>query len=72
MDFMNDMAQLGVATRRVMAIHREPFYRTMFPSLSLPVSEGASDNAVLLPRFVGLSDSEQDEVVRALRSAMGG
>ncbi len=72
MDFMNDMAQLGVATRRVMAIHREPFYRTMFPSLSLPVSEGASDNAVLLPMFVGLSDSEQDEVVRALRSAMGG
>jgi perosamine synthetase len=71
LDVMNEMARKGVATRRIMAIHREPFYRTMYPSLSLPVTENATDTTLLLPIFVGLTDSEQDEVVRALRAALG-
>jgi perosamine synthetase len=69
---MNEMAQKGVATRRIMAIHREPLYRVMYPSLSLPVSEQVTDTAFLLPMFVGLTDSEQDEVVRVLRAAVAG
>jgi len=69
---MNEMARAGVATRRIMAIHREPFYRAMYPSLSLPVTEEATDKTMLLPMFVGLTDSEQDEVVRVLRTAVGG
>lgn len=68
---MNEMAQAGVATRRIMAIHREPFYRAMYPSLSLPVTEKATDTTMLLPMFVGLTDSEQDEVVRVLKKAVG-
>jgi perosamine synthetase len=68
---MNEMARAGVATRRIMAIHREPFYRAMFPSLSLPVTEKATDTTLLLPLFVGLKESEQDEVVRALKAAVG-
>jgi perosamine synthetase len=68
---MNEMARAGVATRRIMAIHREPFYKALYPSLSLPVTEKATDTTMLLPIFVGLTDSEQDEVVRVLRVAVG-
>ena len=68
---MNEMAQAGVATRRIMAIHREPLYKAMYPSLSLPATENATDRTLLLPMFVGLTDSEQDEVVRVLREAVG-
>ncbi len=67
---MNEMARMGVATRRIMAIHREPFYKAMYPSLSLPATENATDTTLLLPIFVGLTDSEQDEVVRVLRAAV--
>jgi len=68
---MNEMARAGVATRRIMAIHREPLYKVMFPSLSLPETEKATDTTLLLPIFVGLTDSEQDEVVRVLQAAVG-
>lgn len=67
---MNEMAQKGVSTRRIMAIHREPFYKTMYPSLKLPVTEEITDTTMLLPMFVGLTDAEQDEVVRVLKTAV--
>jgi len=43
----------------------------MYPSLSLPMTEQATDSTLLLPMFVGLTDTEQDEVVRALKAAVG-
>jgi perosamine synthetase len=67
---MNELAARGVATRRIMAIHLEPFYRKLFPGISLPVAEDASANSMLLPMFVGLTNSEQDEVVGALLEAL--
>jgi perosamine synthetase len=67
---MNELAARGIATRRIMAIHLEPFYRKLFPDISLPVAEDASANSMLLPIFVGLTNSEQDEVVGALLEAL--
>lgn len=68
---MSYLAERGIASRRgVMAIHLEPFYRTRFPSLSLPVTERASAETLLLPLYAGMTESEQDEVVEALIGAL--
>ena len=65
------MAERGIATRRgVMASHLEPFYREMYPDLALPVTEAATAETVLLPLYVGMTESEQDEVVEALFEAL--
>jgi dTDP-4-amino-4,6-dideoxygalactose transaminase len=70
-DVMAAMADQGIATRRgVMASHLEPFYREMYPDLTLPVTEAATAETVLLPLYVGMTDAEQDEVVEALLGAL--
>ena len=68
---MEAMAADGVSTRRgVMAIHLEPFYRAMDPALSLPVTEAATAETLLLPLFADMTDGEQDIVVASLRAAL--
>jgi perosamine synthetase len=70
-DVMNRLLEVGIATRRgVMAIHREPFYRERYPDVSLPVTERASEETLLLPLYVGMTDDEQDQVVHHLRRAV--
>jgi dTDP-4-amino-4,6-dideoxygalactose transaminase len=69
---MAELAQQGIATRRgVMAIHREPVYQALTPGVSLPVTEQAAAETLLLPLYAGLTDAEQDTVVAALRRALG-
>ncbi len=67
---MSEMAERGIATRRVQAIHLEPLYRGLMPDVALPVTEAAASETMLLPLFVGLSDDEQDEVVTNLRDVL--
>lgn len=68
---MSELAQHGIATRRgVMAIHLEPLYRRSFPECSLPVTESAARETMLLPLYAGMSTSEQDSVVEALKRAL--
>jgi perosamine synthetase len=68
---MAALAERGIATRRgVMASHLEPFYRERYPDLSLPVTEQASAETLLLPLYVGMTESEQDEVISALLAAL--
>ncbi|MFN0147326.1 MAG: DegT/DnrJ/EryC1/StrS family aminotransferase [Dehalococcoidia bacterium] len=69
---MDALAAKGIATRRgVMAIHLEPYYRSRYPGLSLPVTEAATRETLLLPLFAGMTEDEQDEVVAALRATSG-
>jgi dTDP-4-amino-4,6-dideoxygalactose transaminase len=64
---MADLAAAGIASRRgVMAIHLEPFYRSLSPGVSLPETERAASDTVLLPLFAGMTVDEQDQVVEAL------
>jgi perosamine synthetase len=68
---MATLAQRGIASRRgVMASHLEPFYREMYPTLSLPVTEAAAAETLLLPLYVGMTPAEQDEVVAAVVDAL--
>jgi dTDP-4-amino-4,6-dideoxygalactose transaminase len=68
---MSELAQQGIATRRgVMAIHLEPLYRGWFPSYSLPITERATRETMLLPLYAGMTLSEQDCVVDALKGAL--
>ena len=70
-DVMATLADRGIATRRgVMASHLEPFYREMYPELTLPVTEAATAETLLLPLYVGMTEAEQDEVVEALLEAL--
>ncbi|MBD8870491.1 DegT/DnrJ/EryC1/StrS family aminotransferase [Nocardioides donggukensis] len=62
---MTDMLDLGVATRRIFAIHTQPAFRRP-EQPDLPVTLEAADRTILLPLFVGLTNDEQDQVVDAL------
>jgi perosamine synthetase len=62
-----EMADRGVATRRgVMAIHLQPYYRAQRPALTLPETEHATEETLLLPLYAGMSEADQDRVVAAL------
>ncbi len=68
---MARMLELGVATRRgVMAIHEEPYYVKRFGRVSLPETEAATRDTLLLPLFASMTEAEQDRVVEALRRAL--
>ncbi len=67
---MQAMLDAGVATRRgIMCAHREAAYSDAELRFSLPESERAQDQCILLPLYAQMSDEEQDEVVRCLGEA---
>jgi perosamine synthetase len=64
-EVMVAMMELGIATRRIFAIHTQPAYADL-PTGRLPHTDEAAARTILLPMFVGLTDDEQDQVVNAL------
>lgn len=68
-DLMQALLDRGIATRRgVMNVHREPAYTGVYPSLSLPESEAAADEAIMLPLFSEMTRGELGYVVENLLS----
>ena len=68
---MASLAEADIASRRgVMAIHLEPLYRSLCPGVSLPETERATAETVLLPLFAGMTDSEQEQVVEVLTQSV--
>ena len=68
-DVMAAMMDAGVATRRIFSIHDQPAYDAGTP-VSLPHTEAAARECILLPMFVGLTDAEQEQTVAALLAAL--
>jgi dTDP-4-amino-4,6-dideoxygalactose transaminase len=63
-DLMQKLLDLGIATRKgVMTSHREKAYTRIGYNLSLPISEDMSDNSIVIPLFVPMSDEEQNYVI---------
>ncbi len=69
-EVMSAVAAKNIATRRIIAIHREPAYRASCEGLSLPETERATSETLLLPMFAGMTEGEQDQVAAALRTAL--
>jgi perosamine synthetase len=64
-ELMRRLLRDGIPTRRgVMAIHEEPAYAG--PSVSLPHTEAAARDVVMLPLFADLTEDQQDYVVERL------
>lgn len=65
---MQAMLDAGIGTRRgIMCSHREAAYASSLPSCSLPHSEQAQDQCLLLPLFPQMSTGEQAAVALQLK-----
>ncbi|WEK19672.1 MAG: DegT/DnrJ/EryC1/StrS family aminotransferase [Candidatus Pedobacter colombiensis] len=72
-ELMQCLLDKGIATRRgVMTIHREVAYHEKCSNLSLPISENASDNSIIIPLFVPMKQEDIDTVILELRNALLG
>jgi perosamine synthetase len=66
---MQQLLDKGIASRRgIMTSHRETAYKTEYAGLSLPVSEHVSDNSIILPLYVPMSQEEIKSVIDVVRS----
>jgi dTDP-4-amino-4,6-dideoxygalactose transaminase len=69
-ELMRRLLRDGVPTRRgVMAIHEEQAYGDV--DVSLPRTEAATRESLMLPMFAGLTDEQQDHVIDCLATHVG-
>jgi perosamine synthetase len=72
-ELMQKMLDEGISTRRgIMTTHRETAYVDECRNLSLPVSENASDNSIIIPLFIPMKDEDIEKVISALRAILLG
>jgi dTDP-4-amino-4,6-dideoxygalactose transaminase len=63
-ELMQKLLDEGISTRRgVMTTHRETAYKEYCKNISLPLSEDLSDNSIILPLYVPMTDPEIDYVI---------
>jgi perosamine synthetase len=68
---MQKLLDAGIATRRgVMASHLEKPYRAIYPKLSLPETERAAKETLILPLFSQMTKKEQNTVIRTLTNLL--
>jgi len=71
-DLMQALLDIGIASRRgVMTSHRETAYLDFCNGLSLPATEDACDNSIIIPLYVPMKQEEVDEVIRGFRKCLG-
>ena len=68
-DLMQKLLDAGIATRRgIMTTHRETAYRNKYGNFSLPISEDLSDNSIVIPLYVPMSNEDVDKVISTFTS----
>jgi perosamine synthetase len=68
-ELMQKMLDAGISTRRgIMTSHRETAYAVECAGLSLPVSEKASDQSIILPLYVPMKDEDVQTVIDTFSS----
>jgi perosamine synthetase len=71
-EVMLGLRQAGIATRPgITAIHQQPIYRDAVRA-ALPETDRAVEEALILPLFPQMRDTEHDEVVRTLTELVEG
>jgi len=64
---MRGLEENGIACRAsVMAIHREPVYVKMFGKNSLPETESANDEGIIIPLYANMTNKEQQFIIDSL------
>ncbi|MES1226172.1 MAG: DegT/DnrJ/EryC1/StrS family aminotransferase, partial [Bacteroidota bacterium] len=70
-ELMQKMLDAGVSTRRgIMTSHRETAYKNECAGLLLPASENASDNSIILPLFIPMTENDIQTVIDVFRSSL--
>ena len=70
-ELMQKMLDAGIATRRgIMTTHRETAYKTDYAGLSLPISEKACDNSIILPLYIPMKAEDIETVIRVFKSVI--
>jgi len=68
-ELMQKMLDAGVSTRRgIMTSHRETAYKTEYAGLSLPISENACDNSIILPLYIPMKSEDVKKVIETFRA----
>jgi dTDP-4-amino-4,6-dideoxygalactose transaminase len=68
-ELMQKMLDAGISTRRgIMTSHRETAYKVECAGLSLPVSEKASDQSIILPLYVPMKEEDVQIVIDTFTS----
>jgi dTDP-4-amino-4,6-dideoxygalactose transaminase len=66
---MQKMLDAGIATRRgIMTSHRETAYKTEYADVSLPVSEDACDNSIILPLYIPMKSEDIKKVIETFKA----
>jgi dTDP-4-amino-4,6-dideoxygalactose transaminase len=70
-ELMQALLDKGIASRRgVMTSHRETAYKNMCEGLSLPQTEDACDNSIIIPLYVPMEDNDISAVIIALHELL--
>ena len=65
------MAERGISCRRgIQPLHFEPFFREQIGDLHLPETEAAAKETVFLPIYPGMTEKQQEAVLRALSRSL--
>lgn len=65
------MAEHGVSCRvGIQPLHLEPFYREACHGMRLPVTEEAARSTLFLPIFPGLTEAQQQRIIRILADGL--
>lgn len=68
-ELMQKMLDAGIATRRgIMTTHRETAYKTEYADVSLPVSENACDNSIILPLYIPMNSEDVKKVIETFKA----
>jgi dTDP-4-amino-4,6-dideoxygalactose transaminase len=70
-ELLRQMASRGISCRTgIQPLHWEPYYRPRWGTLQLPITEEAASTTLFLPIFPGLSEVDQDRVIREVKELL--
>jgi perosamine synthetase len=68
---LRQMAARGISCRHGIApMHWEPYYRQLYPGLTLPVTEAVSRTTMFLPIFPSMTEAELQYIVDTLKELL--